>query len=118
MPMFPWFNHIFGFQHVIYRRQRGKELTGIMTVDKDMAYGFTDKLRCPGSGFNSIAFMLKRLVPGGPRPNRLRVCPPAEFPGSNIKYPAGPFRDDGVRSILLTYGIQCKSPIEKGGVSS
>ena len=26
--------------------------------------------------------------------------------------------DDGVRSILLTYGIQCKSPIEKGGVSS
>ena len=30
----------------------------------------------------------------------------------------GQVEDDGVRSILLTYGIQCKSPIEKGGVSS
>jgi hypothetical protein len=56
-----------------------------------MAYGFTDKLRCPGSGFNSIAFALKGLVPGGSWPYRLGVCPPAELPGSNIKYPAGPF---------------------------
>ena len=60
-----------------------------MPMDEDMAYWLADKLRRPGSGFNCLAFLLKRLVPGGVRPYRLRVCPPAEFPGSNPKNLAG-----------------------------
>ena len=71
MPMFSWFDHVFSFKRVIYCRQRSKEFTGLMTMDKDMAYGLTDKLGRPGSGFDSISFMLKYLIPGDPRPDGL-----------------------------------------------
>ena len=60
-----------------------------MSVNKDMAHRFADKLRCPGSSFNGLAFMIKRFVPGDPGPYRLRVCPPAQLPGSDPEYPAG-----------------------------
>ena len=89
--MLPWLNHIFRFQYTIHRRQRSKELSGLMPVDEDMAYRLADKLRRPGSGFNRIAFMLKRFVPGSPGLYRLRVCPPAKFPGSNPENLAGAF---------------------------
>ena len=62
-----------------------------MAVDKDMAYGFADKIRQPGGGLNGIAFMRKRLVPRGPRTGWLRVCPSAQLPGGNTEYFAGAF---------------------------
>src|SRR3989339_475210 len=91
IPMFPWFDHVFSFQHVIYRRQRSKELTRLMSMDEDMTYRLADKLRCPGSGFNSIAFVRKRLVPCGSWSYLPWIYPPAKFPGSNPENLAGPF---------------------------
>jgi len=60
-----------------------------MTVDEDMAHGLADKIRQPGSGLNGVAFMIKRLVPCGSRPDRLRICPSAELSGSDPEYLAG-----------------------------
>jgi hypothetical protein len=72
-----------------------------MPVDEDMAYRFADKIWFPGSGFNSIAFVRKRLVPGSPRPYRLRVCPPAELPGSDTEYPAGAFLGESLNNGII-----------------
>ena len=91
MPTLPWFNHVFSFQRAIDRRQRSEELAGRMAVDEDMAYGFTDKIRQPGGGLNSVTFMWKRLVPCGPKTDWLRVCPSAELSGSDPEYFAGAF---------------------------
>ena len=91
MPTLPWFNHVFSFQRAIYRRQRSEEFAGGVAVDKDMAYGFADKIRQPGGGFNSVAFMRKRLVPRGSRTGWLRICPSAQLPGSDPEYLAGAF---------------------------
>ena len=108
MPKFSWLNHVFSFQHAIDRRQRSKELAGLMPVDEDMAYRFTDKLRHPCSGFNRIVFARKRLVPCGPWPNLLRVYPPAELPGSNTEYPAGAFLSKALNNSFI-YDINYSS---------
>ena len=101
LPIFPWLNHVFSFQRAIDRRQRSKELAGLMAVDKDMTYRFADKLRRPGSGFNSIAFMRKCFVPCGPRPDKIRIYPSAEFPGSNPEYLAGAFLGKALSDSII-----------------
>ena len=60
-------------------------------MNKDVAYGFSYKLRFPCGGFNRIAFMLKYFIPGDPRPDRLWIQPPAELPGKDTEYFAGLF---------------------------
>ena len=70
-------------------------------MNEDMAYGFTDKLRCPGSGFNGIAFALKYLIPCDPGFNRLRICPSAQFLGSNPEYPAGAFLGKALSDSII-----------------
>ena len=62
-----------------------------MSVNEDMAYRFADKFWFPGSGFNNIAFVRKCFIPGSARFDRLRICPSAEFPGSNPEDLAGLF---------------------------
>jgi len=62
-----------------------------MPVNEDMAYRLAEKLRCPGSGFNGIAFALQYLVPCGPGFNRFWICPSTQFPGGNPENPAGAF---------------------------
>ena len=74
-----------------------------MSVNEDMAYRFTDKLRFPGSSFNCIAFMRKRFVPCGARLYRFWICPPAEFPGSNSEYPAGAFLGKALSGSFIYY---------------
>ena len=72
-----------------------------MPVDEDMAYRFADKFRRPGSSFNSIAFMFKCFIPGSPGHNRLRICPSAEFPGSNPEYLAGTFLGEPLNNGIV-----------------
>ncbi len=62
-----------------------------MAMDKDVAYGFSYKLRLPSGGFDSIAFMLKYFIPGSLRLRRLWIQPPAELPGKDTEYLAGLF---------------------------
>src|SRR3989338_852128 len=101
MPMFSWFNQVFSFQRPVYRRERSKEFSGFVPVNKDMAYRFADKLRCPCSGFNRFAFMLEHFIPCGPGFNRLRICPPAQFPGGNSEYPAGAFLGKALHNSVV-----------------
>ena len=70
-------------------------------MNKDVAYGFSDKLRFPGSGFDSIAFMLKYFIPGDPGPDRLWIQPPAELPGKNTKYFAGAFLSKALSNRVI-----------------
>ena len=74
-----------------------------MPVNEDMAYGFADKIGFPHSGFNGITFMLKNLVPCNPGFSRLRVCPPAELPGSNSEYPASLFLGKASSDSIVYY---------------
>src|SRR3989338_345695 len=108
LPISHWLNHILSFQCAVNRRHRGKELAGFVPVNKDMAYRLADKLRCPGSGFNGIAFIHKRLIPGGPGFNRLWICPSAQFPGSNPKNPACAFLGKALTDSFV-YGINHSS---------
>ena len=72
-----------------------------MAMDKDVAYGFSYKLRFPCGGFNCIAFMLKYLIPGDPRPDGLWLQPSAELPGKNTKYSAGLFLSKSLSDSIV-----------------
>src|SRR3989338_8880937 len=87
--MLHWLDHVFLFQHPVYRRERSEERAGLMPVNKDMGYRFTDKLRLPGSGLNRVTFVRQRLVPCGSLLYRIGVCPAAELSGSNPEYSTG-----------------------------
>jgi hypothetical protein len=62
-----------------------------VTVNKDMAYRFVEKIRLPCSRFNRLAFVRKELVPGNARTMVLGMCPPAKFPDGNAEDFAGTF---------------------------